>query len=221
MGSTELLALWFMALTLNPQTTQDCSGDCQTGYRSVCVQRTDKCNCTCVKDVGAGTNALRGLLGAYNVSTATIDEAVQRYREIAGGTTGEFSFTVSDGEGSWTIRGQGLLGMGNDSVVITSSRQYRSSGKMAARLSVSHPLRREKRLVKLHRRKQTRGVRRGARRLHLPRAKVTSLKRREGSGLRSLTFVSSGVSGYIAVRLIQNKRSLFAGAMVASLLTVD
>ena len=45
-------------------------------------------------------------------------------------------------------------------------------------------------------------------------------KRKEGSRLRSLTFAFIGVSGYIAARLIQNKRSLLAGAMVASLLTV-
>ena len=111
MISTLLVTLW-LTLSFCPQTTQSCNGDCQEGYRSVCVQRGSNCRCSCIKDVAAGTQALRDLLSAYNVSEATINEAQERYKETARSTSGEFSFTVYDsGTGELTIRGQGLAGV--------------------------------------------------------------------------------------------------------------
>ena len=113
MISRTLVALWIVALTFFPQGPQSCNGECQDGYRSVCVQRGGACKCACIKDVASGVTSLRELLHYYNVSETTIDAAVSRYRELAGQTTEEFSFTVNDVQtGEWTIRGQGLLGYG-------------------------------------------------------------------------------------------------------------
>ncbi|HKV33403.1 MAG TPA: hypothetical protein VJP89_03765 [Pyrinomonadaceae bacterium] len=121
MIGTALVVLWLVALTFIPQTTQSCTGDCQEGYRSVCVQRGSICKCSCVKDVASGSRALRELLSAYNVSAQTIDAAEERYKEMASHTTGDFSFTVQDIEGlDLTIRGQGIAGTSNVIVDVES-----------------------------------------------------------------------------------------------------
>lgn len=110
MITTSVVALWLVALTFVPQETQSCNGDCQGGYRSVCVQRGTNCKCTCIKDVEAGIKALRDLLSDYNASDpATINDAEERYKEFASQETGEFSFTIYESHvGYLTIRGQGF-----------------------------------------------------------------------------------------------------------------
>lgn len=109
---TTTLIFWLVALTIFPQSPQSCNGECQDGYRSVCVKRGSDCKCTCIKDVASGVKALRELLEAYNVSSATINEAENRYRDKAGSEHGEFSFTVYDpASGEWLIRAQGLAGI--------------------------------------------------------------------------------------------------------------
>ena len=101
-------SLLLVALTFFPQEPQSCNGDCPDGHRSVCVRRGSDCKCNCIKDVEAGVTALRDMLYAFNVQDLTIKEAQERYRELAGKERGEFSFTVYDNAGEWTIRGQGF-----------------------------------------------------------------------------------------------------------------
>ena len=154
MISPTLVALWLVALTFFPQSTQSCNGDCQDGYRSVCVQRGSNCKCSCIKDVASGVRALRELLHEYNVSEPTIDEAANRYREMAGSTTGEFSFTVSDrGTGEWTIRGQGLFGHVTGDAITTDT--VVETANLALRASQSQPPKKIKNTKKnLRRRKR-------------------------------------------------------------------
>ena len=118
MISTSIVALLLVALTFFPQDPQSCNGDCQAGYRSVCVQRGPVCKCSCIKDVATGVTALRDLLYASNVSDLTITEAEKRYSDLASQESGEFSFTVYDSHTGQDliIRGKGFAGKSPDTV---------------------------------------------------------------------------------------------------------
>jgi hypothetical protein len=53
-----------------------CEVDCPSGYRGVCVRISQKCYCSCAKDVSGGRATLTGLLKKNGVNQKAIEDAL-------------------------------------------------------------------------------------------------------------------------------------------------
>ncbi len=71
-----------------------CTTECPDGYLAVCVKHQGECRCDCARDASEGVNRLRALLRNANMSKASIEEVVRRYRGYVDNGINNFSFRV-------------------------------------------------------------------------------------------------------------------------------
>jgi len=112
-----LLLAGVLVLALAEQAVGSCHVNCDTGFRSTCVQRGEHCECSCLKDASNTVAELRALLETAGVTKAGIEKGVQLFNDRF--NSGERNFTVKFSDEGQTVTITTANGKSNNEISVT------------------------------------------------------------------------------------------------------